>query len=253
VKTGFTRLTSFLTFIMLLFILSCSTDNDNSQDTEYDFYSYTEFNQWYQDHTWAVRVDILSGSAREGIMVIEPWLDCFLPGTVSTSDEFRLQVNEEQIPLIFNQGNVVVDYSGPDIYIDYATVLHIIFSINGADIINKSVKVPVPLTLSPPANLVFSNPVTLNWSLQKDPDYQEAEYQIRFWTGLSYIYRTFNKLLRPADRVYTLPTDDILDAFNISNPAYLQFLYATIKAMNFEEQGDNVIAVRVISSVTAKK
>jgi len=233
--------------------MSCSTDNDSSSDTDYDFYSYTDFNEWYQDHTWAVGVDVLSGSSKDVFMTIEPYLNCYRQGIVNTSDEFLLTINEAEIPLAFVQGSVVVNNSGPDINIDFAEELHIIFKINGRDKINKTVAVPFSLNLNTPDNLDFTNPVVLTWTLQKNADYLETEVNIRCNMGAAYSWRLFKNLIRPHLREYTLPSDYYLDYFNYTNPAGLVLRNATLYAMNFEEQYDNVIAVKLWDTITLVK
>jgi len=248
-KHGLNILTLILLLIVALFSISCEKDKDNTNNTDYDFYSFTDYNQWYQDHTWAASVDILASSQTDDFMIIQPHLNCYRQGSVSTSDQFLLTVNEEEIPLMFNLGNVSVDYSGADIYLDYASELHIVLKINGVDKVNKSVLIPSAITVNTPANLDFANPVTISWSMAESPDYLETEVYMRYYYATpAYTSKYFNHLVRSHIRSYTLPTDYYLDEFNQTVAANLELRNAAVYAINFEEQGDNVIAVRVFDS-----
>lgn len=240
--------------VTALFMLSCEQDNDSHPDTDYNFLSFTDFNEWYQSHTWGVRITVLARSEELNLTYILPYIRCYMDGAVSDDDTFFLSVNGYEVPLLYHMGNIIVDNIGPDIYLDYATSFHVIFKINGVDKINKTVNIPSDITVNAPASLDFTQPVTYTWSSAKTPDYQSAycfvghnPSQVNYHSN--YFYRMISKY----DRAYTLPTADYLAYFHdeygsVENPAYLELYTAAVYARNFEEQDNNVICAEIFGS-----
>lgn len=253
------NLSILLLIVFALFMLSCEQDSDSSPDTDYDFLSFTDFNEWYQSHTWAVNVTVLVNSEPDDFMYVLPELECFMDNIVSANDTFDLSINGTDVPLDYYNGNVFVDPIGPDITMGYAPDLHIIFQINGTDKINKRVVIPSAITMTGPENTDFTSPVSVSWTSAKTPDYQSM-YTFIGHRQSPTIYHSayFYRMISKHALQYTLPASEYLSYFHekygsVEDPAYLEVYTIAVYARNFEEQNNNVVSAEVIGDANLKR
>lgn len=246
---------SSLVFAMLI-VGACNLIT--TPNTSFNFSSLYDATQWIEEHRWVIMALVSETGDKSSMRLDYIGVNCHQNGVVSYDDDYRLWINDREIPLevysYLSQPTVRVNWDliHGDLSIPHSNKIHFVFHINGVEEINKIVLNPSSPVFDPFdfGNVDFSSPVVVSWSMRNDADLQVFQYHTTYSSIPGDEIARFVDVER---RDFTLDIDEILDGYSYidNNPTTdnLTIRWFGLAVYNFEEDGLNAVCAMKMAEI----
>lgn len=235
---GIRLLLALALLLTMAFVFSCEDNPTEPTGNIPSFMTWAEYQSYMAGKEWGIRMDKLLEDASNLYLGFD--FAAYAPNDVTSDDTFILTVEDVNRPLTVNAGVVTMVAQYVTVPLS-TTEVDVVFKRNGTTQFDKTVKIaPNPSNLSSSQNPDLTAAIPVSWTLSRTCSVQLLEIEVYGSTREE--YDSFDVVLNPTARSYTIPANSVSVATPIDGTIYVDEALIT-------ESNDSV----VISSSSAMR